>query len=165
MIRIRHGRPAPGFRRDPAHTTPDIMVENEIADDEHGRLGKPLNVLPQRLRGRQTSVPLSPRACRSLAVTPLPIGWLFRIAPIVPTPSFDPARSRTSKYGTPFRGSFPRAQSPKPAVQTLIAIVSHHEIGIFGHGDRPEIVARIDVPSMTPGSIRWVKALSSKAVR
>ena len=35
-------------------------------------------------------------------------------------------------------------ESPKPAVQTLVAIVAHHEIGAIGHRHRPEIVARID---------------------
>ena len=56
-----------GFRRDPAHTAPDIMIEDEIPDHEHGGLRKPRDVLPQYLRGCRTSAALSSRACRSLA--------------------------------------------------------------------------------------------------
>ena len=39
----RHG----GFWRDAAHAAPDIMVENEVADDEHGGLRKPRDILPK----------------------------------------------------------------------------------------------------------------------
>src|SRR5215831_17091284 len=35
-------------------------------------------------------------------------------------------------------------EPPKPAVQTLIAVVSHHEIRPFRNRHRPEVVARID---------------------
>ena len=55
-----------GFRRDPAHTAPNIMVENEVADHEHRGLRKPSDVLPQDVRGRRTFAALRPRACRSL---------------------------------------------------------------------------------------------------
>ena len=59
----RHG----GFWRDAAHAAPDIMVENEVADDEHGGLREPRDVLPKHFRGRRTSAALSPGACRCLA--------------------------------------------------------------------------------------------------
>ena len=42
------------------------MVENEVANDEHGDLREPRDVLPKHLRGRRTSVALS-LACRRLA--------------------------------------------------------------------------------------------------
>ena len=35
-------------------------------------------------------------------------------------------------------------KSPKPAVQTLITVVSHDEIGIGRHRHRAEVIARID---------------------
>src|SRR5688572_30577313 len=41
-------------------------------------------------------------------------------------------------------------EPPKPAVQTLVAIVAHHEVGIIGHGHRPEIVTWIDRPVNDP---------------
>src|SRR6185437_793682 len=34
--------------------------------------------------------------------------------------------------------------SPEPAVQTLVAIVAHHEVGSLGDSHRSEIIARID---------------------
>jgi hypothetical protein len=43
------------------------MVEDEIANDQHGGLRKPSDVLPKYLRGRGTSGTLIPRACRRLA--------------------------------------------------------------------------------------------------
>src|SRR5262245_63538174 len=33
---------------------------------------------------------------------------------------------------------------PEPTVQTLVTIIAHHEISALRHGNRPEIVARID---------------------
>ena len=70
-----------GFRRDAAHTAPDIMVENEVADHEHGGLGKSRDILPKRLRRRRASPLWAPKPAAAWRVA-FPIEWLFRTDPI-----------------------------------------------------------------------------------
>ena len=46
------------FRRDPAHTAPDIVIEDEVADDEDGGLRKPLKMYCRSAwRGRRAASP------------------------------------------------------------------------------------------------------------
>ena len=66
-LRINMDHRHRGFRRDAVHTAPDIVVENEVADHEHGGLRESRDVLPKHFRGRRTSAALSPGACRRVA--------------------------------------------------------------------------------------------------
>src|SRR6185295_16100331 len=80
----------------------------------------------------------------------MPGAWLFLLDGFAESIPSDPLRPLALPVPRPvnterFPAYFLLAdEPPKPAVQTLIAIVAHHEICAIRNGHRPEIVTRID---------------------
>src|SRR5437868_2589990 len=80
----------------------------------------------------------------------MPGAWLFLLDGFAESIPSDPLRPLALSVPRPvnterFPAYFLLAyEPPKPAVQTLVAIVAHHEIGAIRHRYRPEIVTRID---------------------
>src|SRR3954471_13833087 len=80
----------------------------------------------------------------------MPGAWLFLLDGFAESIPSDPLRPLALSVPRPvnterFPAYFLLAyEPPKPAVQTLVAIVAHHEIGAIRNCHRPEIVARID---------------------